>query len=456
MKRQISQAILGVAILLVIGLGTPLAVVVQRFYDDRAVLELQRRAAQSITEITLPLDRAELAQVASEPDTPGAFTVYDSSGQRVSGPGPAGADAGTRLALAGRPGSRRQGGELVLALPITDRGSERIVGAVRVTEGLGAVDAETRRAWAVMAAAVTVALAGTWLLARAQGRRLAAPVISLAGQAETLGRGEFAPVPEPSGLPEVDVVAAALTASAQHLAALLARERAFSSDVAHQVRTPLTGLRLQLERARREGGAADALAGALGEIDRLERTVEDLLALARDEMRATSILDVAVLLEGVQARWSPRLDRLGRTLAVDYEAPSAPVSGASVSIGQVLDVLIDNSTTHGDGTVTLRARRAFGGYVLEVQDEGDGIDDDERDAIFERNHGTGTGIGLALARTITEAEGGRLQLATTTPPRFQVVLPAAVADLESEDVGLRIDVPASPVRWASNPAVHRG
>lgn len=434
MRRQISQAILGVAILLVIGLGTPLAVVVQRFYDDRAVLELQRRAAQSITEITLPLDPEELAQVASEPDTRGAFTVYDSSGQRVFGPGPAVADVGTRLALAGRPGSRREGGELVLAVPITDRGTERTVGAVRVTKSLGAVDAETRKAWAVMAVAVTVALAGTWFLARAQGRRLAAPVIGLADQAETVGRGEFASVPEPSGIPEVDVVSAALNASAQRLAALLARERAFSADVAHQVRTPLTGLRLQLERASREG-AADALAGAFGEIDRLERTVDDLLALARDEMRATSILDVAVLLEGVQARWSPRLDRLGRTLAVDYEAPTAPVSGASVSIGQVLDVLIDNSRTHGDGTVTLRARRAFGGYVLEVQDEGDGIDDDERDAIFERNHGTGTGIGLALARTITEAEGGRLQLATTTPPRFQVVLPTAAADPESEDGG---------------------
>lgn len=100
----------------------------------------------------------------------------------------------------------------------------------------------------------------------------------------------------------------------------------------------------------------------------------------------------------------------------------------------MLDVLIDNITTHGDGTVTLRARPALGGYVLEVQDEGDGVDDDERDAIFERNHGTGTGICLALARTITEAEGGRLQLATSTPPQFQVVLPAAVADPESEDV----------------------
>jgi len=236
--------------------------------------------------------------------------------------------------------------------------------------------------------------------------------------------------------------------------------------VAHQVRTPLTGLRLQLERARREGGAADALTGALGEIDRLERTVEDLLSLARDEMRATSTLDVAALLDGVQARWSPRLDRLGRTFAVDYEAPSAPVSGASVSIGQVLDILIDNSTTHGDGTVTLRARRASGGYVLEVQDEGDGIDDDERDAIFERNHGTGTGIGLALARTITEAEGGRLHLATTTPPSSRSYsprrspTPSRRTSAPEEDQHCGSAVAASPGRLASNPAVqgrwHRG
>ena len=81
MRRQISRAILGVAVLLVVGLGLPLAIVVERFYEDRAAADLQRRAAEAIVEITLPLDATELASVSDEPDSPGAFSVYTLDGK---------------------------------------------------------------------------------------------------------------------------------------------------------------------------------------------------------------------------------------------------------------------------------------------------------------------------------------------------------------------------------------
>lgn len=422
MKAQISRAILAVAVLIMIGLGLPLAVVVQRFYQDAAVADLQRRAAETIVEIALPLDADELAQVGDEPDTPGAFTVYDARARRVYGVGPDHLSVVIQRALGGTTSSITSGSRLSLAAPITDRSSETIVGAVLITQPASVVDGQVHRAWLVMSVAVTIALMGAGVLARAQGRHLAAPVARLAEQALDLGRGNFGSRVEPSGIAEVNTVASALNDSAARLADLLARERAFSADVSHQLRTPLTGLRLQLERAATTQDSATDLVGALTEVGRLEETVNHLLALSRDRHPIGAPLAVPDLLSSVSDRWHERFAAAGRALHVESSGRSVSVRGSEVSIGQVLDVLIDNGLQHGTGSVMLRARPAAGGLVIEVSDDGPGVAVDRRDAVFQRHEGRDNGIGLALARSVTEAEGGRLLLATASPPCFQVIL----------------------------------
>jgi signal transduction histidine kinase len=424
-RSQITRAILAVAVLLVIGLGLPLAVVVQRFYQDGAVADLQRRAAETIVEISLPLAPDGLSGVAAEADSPGEFTVYDAEGHHVFGPGPVEADAPVQRAINGQSSSVRTDAELVLASPITDRSSETIVGAVRVTQARAVVDRQVRRAWLVMAMAVAVALAGATTLARRQARHLAAPVAGLAAHAVDLGRGDFTARIDPSGIPEVDTVAAALNDTAARLAELLARERAFSADVSHQLRTPLTGLRLRLERATDSERPRDHLGGALEEIGRLESTVEHLLALSRDRHPVGAPLAVDDLLDDIAPRWRERFIATGRELRVEHGEHMTAVRGSDLSLSQVLDVLIDNSLHHGAGAVTVRSRAAAGGLVLEVEDEGPGVAEDRLAAVFNRHEGHGHGIGLALARSLTESEGGRLLLASGRPPRFQVILPAA-------------------------------
>ena len=423
MKGQISRAILAVAVLIVIGLGLPLAVVVQRFYEDRSAADLQRRAAETIVEISLPLDAQDLAQVANEPDTPGEFTVYDDQGRRLYGNGPPRGDGAVSKALAGHSSTTSNDHQRTLAAPITDRSSESVVGAVLVTQPSSLVNSKVHQAWLVMAMAVTVALAGATALARAQSRHLAAPVARLADHAVDLGRGVFTSRVESSGITEVDTVARALNDSAARLADLLARERAFSSDVSHQLRTPLTGLRLRLERAGATEPQNRHLTAALDEVARLEATVEHLLALSRDRHPVGAPLAVTDLLDAAYHRWHERFATAGRELHIEPTERTVAVRGSDVSIGQVLDVLIDNTLEHGRGTVTISSRATPGGLVLEVTDQGLGIDDGRRDAIFDRHEGSGNGIGLALARSITEAEGGRLLLGTGQPPCFQVVLP---------------------------------
>lgn len=436
MRRQISQAILFVAVLIVVGLGLPLAVVVQQSFEDRAVADLQRRAAETIVEIALPLDPGGLAEAAGEPDVPGPFTVYDASAYRLFGEGPAVADPTVLAALDERTTSQVQDDQLVLAAPITDRSSESIVGALRVTQSTDVADGQVRRAWAAMGLAVVVALAGAAAVARAQGRRLAAPVARLAEQAEALGAGDFVTRAEPSGIAELDTVGDALAGTAERLATLLARERSFSADVSHQLRTPLTGLRLRLERL---AGSDAEIAAALAEVARMEATVEHLLELSRDRLPIAADLDLLELLTTARTRWTAPFLVAGRTLEVAGDDLTVAARGSTAALGQVLDVLISNGLAHGAGTVQVRARPAAGGLVLEVSDDGDGVDDDDLPRLFQRHEGTGHGIGLALARSLTEAEGGRLLLAAPRPPCFHVVLAAASSrthDLPTANLGM--------------------
>lgn len=424
MRRRITRAILGVAFLLVVGLGLPLAIVVQRFYEDRAVADLQRRAAETIAEIALPLDQDDLRTVSREADSPGRFSVYDGRAHRVYGPGPADGDAVVVRALRGRAASASIDGDRALAAPITDRNSEEVVGAVRITQSNSVVDHQVERAWLAMTIASALGLAAAAAIARSQSRRLAEPLTDLARHADELGRGEFGARPAASGIDEVDIVAASLVSSGERLAELVARERAFSADVSHQLRTPLTGLRLQLERIAAESASPTDLRRALEEVARLEATVRHLLDLARDRTPVTGIVDLADCLRALDARWAEQFRRAERTLVMENAATHTSARGSDVSIAQVLDVLIDNSLRHARDTVTVRSRDAPGGVVIEVADDGPGLDEASASELFERRSGEGHGIGLALARAIAEADGGRLILVTPQPPCFILVLPA--------------------------------
>jgi len=422
-RRRITRSILLVAALLVVGLGAPLAIVVQRFYEDRAVLDLQRRAAEATAEIAVPLESGNVARAAGETDAPGAFSVYNDRGRLLYGTGLPEADASVLRALRGEVTSDHRDRELVVATPITDRESERIVGAIRVTQPADIVAGEARRAWLLMGSVVSVAFLVAIVIARREARKLSAPIARLADQAVRFGQGEFTVQLDPSGIAEVDTVAAALGDSAARLAELLARERAFSADVSHQLRTPLAGLHLRLEHAARSEDQRAHVDGALVEVQRLEATVEQLLALARDALPVSAPLAVREMLRALDERWRSRFAAASRQLAVLDDERLPPVNASPVSIGQVLDVLLDNALGHGGGAVSVRARSTAGGLVIEVDDEGPGIDDDRLGSVFERHEGHGSGIGLALARAITEAEGGRLLAVSGRPPRFHLILP---------------------------------
>jgi signal transduction histidine kinase len=223
-------------------------------------------------------------------------------------------------------------------------------------------------------------------------------------------------------------VGSALNSTAERLDDMLARERSFSADASHQLRTPLTGLRLRLEAALEHPGQdlRHAITDGIASADRLEQTIEELLALARDTRSSnTTPLDLPTLLDEIESGWHDRLAAQDRALQVAVD-PHAPVSLASTAaVRQVLTVLLDNAATHGSGTVSVAVRNAADALAIDVSDEGDGITAPEPELFTRRSRlADGHGIGLALARSLAEAEGGRLRLTRPAPPTFTLLVPA--------------------------------
>jgi signal transduction histidine kinase len=351
--------------------------------------------------------------------------VYAKSGALVTGPGPARSGGVVRQAVHGAAATGNMGNRIAVAVPVSD--GDTVVGAILVTVGRGEVYARVARAWLAMAGLAAVAVGVTWLIARRQARRLAAPLEQLAGAASRLGDGDFSVRTMPAGITEIDTVNTSLDRTAGRLGDLVERERAFSADASHQLRTPLTGLQLGIETALAtpESDLRAALTDALETSRQLETTVSDLLALARDQPRSRDPLDLERLLEELRVRWNGRLAAVDRPLRVLRDRDIPPTSVSAAAVAQILDVLLDNALRHGSGAVTVAARDAQGSLAIDVSDEGPALTADPR-ALFRRRSSevSGTGIGLALARRLAEAEGGRLVLAARTPPTFTLITPA--------------------------------
>ena len=183
----------------------------------------------------------------------------------------------------------------------------------------------------------------------------------------------------------MDVVGAVLEDSGRRLGERFQRERAFSADASHQLRTPITALRLTLEGAEVDPAAdlTTVADEALTQVDRLERTVEDLLALARDLPAPTEPVWVGDVVVSLRDRYRSALGTRGRSLVVEVGDGLPPAAFPEAALRQILDVLVDNALVHGTGTVTVRARSGGTGVSVVVDDEGL-LPEGDPEAMFHR------------------------------------------------------------------------
>jgi two-component system OmpR family sensor kinase len=298
----------------------------------------------------------------------------------------------------------------------------------------------------VLAGALTLlgALVGAWLV----GTRMSRPLRRMAAVAARVDAGDLHPrihgVEREAD--ELRVLADAFNHMLDRLTEAFAGQRAFVADASHELRTPLTVIRGQLEvlaaqekPSEREVRRVERLVRA--EIARVARLVEDLLLLAKAEQTEFLRTQPVELPRFVRELWD------GMSLLAERRFELGLVSGGTLRadpdrLAQALRNLIGNAIEHTaerEGLVRLHAEARAGGRIgFVVEDDGPGIDPDQRERVFERFHRTdaardrasgGTGLGLAIVRAIAEAHGGRVAVAQarTGGVRIELELPGFLA-----------------------------
>ncbi|WP_127996694.1 ATP-binding protein [Piscinibacter defluvii] len=261
-------------------------------------------------------------------------------------------------------------------------------------------------------------LLGGWIVARTL-----APLRRVATEVRGRDALALAPLPE-AGLPdEVAPLVAALNGLLGRLGQALDAQRAFVADAAHELRSPLTALKLQLQMLRRAADepARQAATEQLAQgIERAARLVEQLLALARSEPGAAAALeslDLAELARQALADLLPLAAARGSTLELQADAP-VPLQGERAGLTALVRNLADNALRHSPpgGRVELRVGHEGGAAQLVVDDSGPGIPPAERDKVFDRfvrragQEEPGSGLGLAIVRAVAQRHGAEVTL----------------------------------------------
>jgi two-component system, OmpR family, sensor kinase len=317
-------------------------------------------------------------------------------------------------ALNGRPVQEQRRSEtldqtiLATAAPVITENT--VEGAVRVTQSVDAISGAT---WRVTSGLVAIGLL-VLLLGLAAGAviagQVAGPVRRLDAAARRVAEGDLSARAKVEGSGEQQRLAQTFNDMTARLERLVASQREFVADASHQLRTPLSGLRLRLEEAHATTEDADARAeieAGLRELDRLSAMVSELLVLSQaGEVDAPpEPVDLENAAHRAAARWH------------GVRATGIPGRGfcAPADLDRALDALLENALHYGNGDVEVRSRPG----ALEVLDRGPGLDEAELSAVFERFHRgsagrtgpSGTGLGLPIARELARRWGGDVTLA---------------------------------------------
>jgi signal transduction histidine kinase len=410
MKRRLVLAIAGVAAAAVAMFALPLAVVLERSYRDEALLTLQRDTIAA----TRGIDLSGASDQIEVPRFNGKIGIYNRRGSLIDGIGPRAADRPTRRAIRGHePTGSTPTGQLVVAVPLLN--GETITGAVRAERTQASVAARAHTAWLALAGLGAGVLALAIIAALGLGRRLARPLEALAAAARRVGEGDFAARATSTRIPEIDDVATALNISSERVGELVERERAFTADASHQLRTPLAALRIELEsQALNPFELPTALAAALVQVDRLQSTIETLLAVARHAPAGIQTVDLNDAIRDLEARWHGPLASDGRPLRTAVDSAPALAAISPAVLAEIIDVLIGNAHCHGSGAISVAVRETADAFAVEVHDQGPGFGPNADEA-FRRGTGHGHGIGLALARSLAHSQGARLQISKSGP-----------------------------------------
>ncbi len=306
------------------------------------------------------------------------------------------------------------------AAPVWDQG---LAGAVRVTKNIKFVEDAVRTVTLGLVVVGAGGLLAGLLIAYAIAGSLARPLALLAGVAKRLGDGDLsARAEEIGGATEIRELGHSFNDMADRLERTVLSQREFVANASHQLRTPLTGMKLRLEAA--SGSATDPdlrrqLVAADREVDRLAEIVNRLLLMAKQiEQGEPAQVDIGASVTRAVERWHDRAGLSGSVVTADN--PQGVALAHPTDVDQILDNLIENAITYAPGPIEVETESTNAHVSLAVRDHGPGIPERERAHVterFYRGKGTvkgGSGLGLAIARDLAEKWGGSLSIQAPT------------------------------------------
>ncbi len=444
MRWRLVAVFVGIMMAVLAAHDLPLAGHLRRVERDRIVTGLERdafvlagQAEEALEDRVAAADPTLQTLVDAYRSSTGARVIItDSEGIAMvisDEEAAAGADYSTRPEVAaastgvpqwGRRFSRTLDTELLyVAVPVLSGGD--VEGVVRLTYPSSVVDERVDRrvrGLAVVALlSVAMALVAAWVLAATVTR----PLRRVRLATERLAAGDDGvQVPDDEGPPEVRSLARSFNTMSSRLSTLLGAQRAFAGDASHQLRTPLTALRVRLEQVAEaiDDHPAEArvrLEAAAAETERLQHLIDQLLMLARTEGR--SVERAAVGLAQVARERADMWQLLAEEAGVQVictVSSEVPVLAAPEAVEQVIDNFLDNAlrVAPAGSRVDVEVCAVPAGAAVRVLDRGPGMSDEQRAHAFDRFWRApdvasgGSGLGLAIVARLMEASGGSAQL----------------------------------------------
>ncbi|WEH16252.1 HAMP domain-containing sensor histidine kinase [Streptomyces sp. VNUA24] len=323
------------------------------------------------------------------------------------------------------------GDNLVVTAPAFERtpdgrtDEEKVVGAVRIKFSTDDLTARLWQIWGFRATLAVLVLLAAAIIGVYAARRLTAPLRQLNEMASKMSDGDLTARSPVTGPQETQTLARTLNQAGERLDTLIASQRIFVADASHQLRTPLTALRLSLDNiadGTDDEFVREDVEQATAEVVRMSRLVNGLLVLARAEAKVTAAEPLS-LRDIIQERldvWRPAADERGVTITLRGSADGRPLVLASPGhLDQVLDNVLSNALeVSPDGaTITVSVETRGDEVVLSVLDEGPGMSDAEKSRAFDRfwrgqglTGKSGSGLGLAVVKQLVTDDNGTVAL----------------------------------------------
>lgn len=456
MRLRLISALVGLVVAILIVFGFPLRSYVQSVERDRLVKTLERdafilagHAKETLNTApgeVLPSLEPHIRQHSNKTDA--RVLVVNARGIAIATNDETldlGSDFTNRpeiaAALRGEPAvGRRESatlGETLVFVAVPVQIGNDVVGVVRFSNPESVINDEIRERSLGIAVAALLTIMVAIGIAIPVALGIARPIVRLRTQTDRLAAGDFdSTADEKHGPVEVRDLSRSFNVMARRLGALTESQRQFTSSVSHQLRTPLTALRLRLDQAQDvidqdPQRAAGAIEASQNEVSRLQEMIEQLLKLSRLEGKEISVVsvDAPEIVRGRVELWEPLAEEKDVVIEVSGVL-SAQCQVVEGGLEQIVDNFVDNALTVAPvgSHITVSVQSDNDRVVIEVVDEGPGLSEEELTRVFDRfwrssraTSDNGSGLGLAIVRQLAIASGAEVTLRNRTDGHSGIV-----------------------------------